>query len=117
VKKGEYVRLQKLGALVNGLPACPLPLYEPGAYEGLLSLPVTYWMEGYLQKDLQKLDRIYLDRRVRFGVVAEGEFVSSPITVIHGDLVSTFNSLWQVRRVPPLEPMEAQVMPTPVEDL
>jgi hypothetical protein len=106
MKAGDYVRIQKLGATLYGLPPCPLPYYSPGAYKGYLSLPVSYWMDGFLLRPIQIRDQICLDRRVRMGIVTRGEFFSSRIVRIRGDLVITRNSVWQVRRVPELRSME-----------
>ena len=48
------------------------PLYFPGAWAGHLSLPVHYWLEGYLLRDVAPGDVIDLDRRVRQGVHIRG---------------------------------------------
>lgn len=108
MKAGDYVRIQKLGATLHGLPPCPLPYYFPGAYKGFLSLPVSYWMEGWLKTDLQVRGRIHLDRRVRQGIICQGEFSSSHIVALKGDLIITHNSVWQLRRVPALQTIEKE---------
>jgi hypothetical protein len=100
MKKGDYVRITKIASVLGGIPACPMPLYSPGAWHGILSLPQDYWMEGVLAADVAKGDRIRLDRVVRLGVVARGFFTSSPICTIRGNEVGTYNSVWQVNRVP-----------------
>ena len=108
MKRGTYVRIEKLGATLYGAPACPMPLYTPGApnYEPFLSMPNGWWMEGYLLNDLRKGRRIRMDRRVRQGVVARGTFESSRIVGVLENRVVTINSVWVVRRVPVLQPME-----------
>ncbi len=108
MKRGVYVRLEKLGATLYGAPPCPMPLYSPGQtnFEPLLSMPTGWWMEGYLLNDLRKGWRIRLDRRVRQGVVARGAFQSSRIIGVVGDRIVTLNSVWVVRRVPELRSME-----------
>lgn len=102
MKRGDYVRICKIGSAPGGIPACPMPLYSPGAWAGVLSLPYHYYMDGYLAADIVKADRIRLDRYVRHGVVARGFFTSSPICVIRGNEVQTYNSTWLVSRVPAL---------------
>jgi hypothetical protein len=81
-----------------------MPLYSPGAWDGILSLPRDYWMDGYLAADIAKGARIRLDRHVRLGVVARGFFTSSPVCTIKGNEVATYNSVWQVNRVPAWRP-------------
>jgi hypothetical protein len=103
VKRGDYVRIEKIGSTPGGIPACPLPLYSPGAWEGHLSLPRSYWMEGYLVETPRRGFAIRLRRYVRHGVVKTGYFQSSTIEAIRGDLITTYNSVWQVRRVPPID--------------
>jgi hypothetical protein len=110
MKKGDYVRICKLGAVVGGIPACPMPLYSPDTDWGL-SLPRDYWMDGLLAADIAKGDRIRLDRHVRMGVVARGFFTSSPICAIQGNKVATYNSVWQVSRVPAFQAPTTQEQP------
>lgn len=114
--KGDYIRIEKVGSTPNGLPACPLPLYSPASpetFQAILSLPISYWMDGYLEEKPEVGGRILLRRFVRCGVVVRGSFVSSPICRIEGDLITTYNSYWRVRRVPPLDPtkFEEQTQP------
>lgn len=106
MRQGSYVRIQKVGTIPGGVPACPIPYYFPGAYRGYLSLPRDYWMDGYLVCDIRVRGQIRLQRKVRHGVVADGEFRSSPIIGVKNDLVATYNSVWRVQRVPPLALIE-----------
>jgi hypothetical protein len=110
MKKGDYVRITKIASVVGGIPACPMPLYSPDMDWGL-SLPRDYWMDGYLAVDIAKGDRIRLDRHVRLGVVARGFFTSSPICAVRGNQVATYNSIWQVSRVPALQAMDTEEQP------
>jgi hypothetical protein len=103
MREGDYVRLEKVGCTPGGIPACPMPLYSPGAWDGVLSLPRSYWMDGYFVETPMRGHPIRLRRYVRLGVVADGYFQSSRIQTIKGDLIVTYNSVWQVRRVPPIE--------------
>jgi hypothetical protein len=104
LKKGAYIRITKLRASPGGAPACPRPIYSPGAWSNILSLPVAYWMEGYLLADVVKRDCIRLDRRVRDGVVVRGVFTSTKICAVNEDEVTTYNSVYRVELVTPSIP-------------
>jgi hypothetical protein len=104
LKKGSYVRITKLRAYPGGAPACPRPIYSPGAWSNILSLPVAYWMEGYLLVDVVERDFIRLDRRVRDGVVVRGIFTSTKICAIDDDEVATYNSVYRLELVTPFIP-------------
>jgi hypothetical protein len=80
-----------------------MPLYAPGLWDDVLSLPKSYWMDGYLVETPRRGRSIQLRRYVRLGVIAEGYFESSRIEAIRGDLIVTYNSVGQVRRVPPID--------------
>jgi hypothetical protein len=108
MKEGDYVRLEKIGSTPNGLPACPMSWYSPGAFTGFLSLPERYWIEGVLEENPRIGGRILLSRYVRFGVASRGCFRSSLICSIQGDRITTFNSVWRVLRVPPLDPNQVE---------
>lgn len=96
MKKGAPVRITKLRATPGGVPACPWPLYPGLGRDGILSLPVAYWMEGFLLADIVTRGFILLDRRRRNHVVARGIFTSSRIWRIAGDEVTTNNSVYRV---------------------
>jgi hypothetical protein len=102
MKKGSYVRLIKLRSTPSGIVACPMPLYAPGAWDEVMSLPIHYWMEGYLLGDLVKRNQILVNRYVRNGVIARGFFTSSRICSVKADEVETYNSIYRVMKVPPL---------------
>jgi len=111
MKKGDYVRIVKIASTPWGIPACPMPLYSPGAWDGIFSLPREYWMDGYLAATPAVAHRILLCRDVRCGVVARGFFKSSLISRIRGNLITTHNSIWQVSRVPALRLPAADEQP------
>jgi hypothetical protein len=60
-------------------------------------------MDGYLVETPMPGHSIRLRRYVRLGVIKRGYFRSSRIEAIKGDLIVTYNSVWQVRRVPPID--------------
>jgi hypothetical protein len=104
LRKGAYIRLTKMRACPGGAPACPRPIYSPGAWTNILSLPVAYWMEGFLLADVVNRDCIRLDRRVRDGVVVRGVFTSTKICAVHEDEVTTYNSVYRLELVTPFIP-------------
>ncbi len=101
MRKGTYVRIVKLRTAPGGIPACPLPHYAPGVWGGLLTLPISYTMEGYLLQDLRKGGVIHLDRHVRQGVRARGCFISTRICSISADVVTSLNSVYRVTAFEP----------------
>jgi hypothetical protein len=103
LRKNTYVRVTKLHATVDGIPACPKQIYEPGLWPGL-SLPINYWMEGILLADVLKNGHIRLDRRVRDSLPADGVFVSTRVCSVLNDKVRTFNSIYLIEAVEPFIP-------------
>jgi hypothetical protein len=104
LKNGTYVRVTKIHATVGGFPPCPKPIYAPGLWTGILSLPVDYWMEGFLMADVVKNGLIRLERRVRDGTIADGFFTSTRIYSVKDDKVRTFNSIYRIETVEPFIP-------------
>ena len=104
LKKDAYIRLTKMRASPGGASACPRPIYSPGAWSNILSLPVAYRMEGFLLVDVVKRDCIRLDRRVRDGVVVRGVFTSTKICSVIEDEVTTYNSVYRLELVTPFIP-------------
>ncbi len=105
IQKGTYVRISKIGVNPHGLPACPAPFHTPnssGMWDGILSIPVDYWMEGRLLQDIKVSGHIRLHRTVRNGVIARGLFHSSIVCKIEGYRITTCNSVYTIIRVPPL---------------
>ena len=101
LKKGCYVRINKLRAAPGGAPACPWPIYAPSLWDDVLSLPIGYEMEGFLLDDLVQRGYIQLDRRIRNQVVRRGIFTSTRIIQIAGGEVTTYNSVYEVTAVEP----------------
>ena len=81
------------------MPACPRPIYSPGLWKDILSLPTGYWMEGVLIADVIERGAIQLDRRVRDGVMVRGIFRSTRICSIDGSEVTTYNSVYLIEEV------------------
>lgn len=101
---GSFVKITKLSA-------CPNPVSETSEWddyvigeENVRSLPVQYFMRGFLTDIVRVGGFIQLDRTERNGVIAEGEFTSTLIMKINGALalVETFNSIYRIERsLPP----------------
>jgi hypothetical protein len=104
LKKGAYVRVTKLRAAEGGMPACPRPIYSPGLWKDILSLPTGYWMEGVLLADVVKHGAILLRRQVRDGVKAMGVFRSTRVCSIEESEVTTYNSVYLIEEVTPFIP-------------
>ena len=104
LKKGAYIRITKMRANPGGAPACPRPIYSPGLWSNILSLPLAYWMEGFLLANVVKRDFIRLDRRVRDGVAVRGIFTSTRICSVNDDEVATYNSVYRIELVTPFIP-------------
>ncbi len=77
----------------------PLPCYAPGVWGGLLALPIGYWMEGYLLRDIIKGGTIRLDRRKRHGVPCRDLFGSTRIWRVSAPIITTLNSVYRVTEI------------------
>ncbi len=111
MKKGDFVRLSKIGRAPGGAEPCPIQYYSSGIFADIMSLPLNHTMDGYLLDSLRPKGVILLLRYVRNGVVRRGIFRSSTIRQITYDVIVTQNSLWKVQRVPPLKLIEAEDLP------
>jgi hypothetical protein len=111
MKRGDFVRLSKIGRAPGGAEPCPIQYYSSGIFAGIMSMPINYVMDGYLMESPQTKGVIRLRRYVRNGVVRRGMFRSSTIRSINSDLIETQNSVWRVQKVPPLMPLEGEERP------
>ena len=111
MKKGDFVRLSKIGRAPGGAEPCPIQYYSSGIFAGIMSLPIDYVMDGYLLEVPRLNGVILLQRHVRNGVVRRGMFRSSTIRRIDYDVIVTQNSIWRVQRVPPLKLIKAEDLP------
>ena len=111
MKKGDFVRLSKIGRAPGGAEPCPIQYYSSGIFAGIMSLPLNHTMDGYLLESPRPKGVILLLRFVRNGVVRRGLYRSSTIRSINSDLIETQNSIWRVQRVPPLIPIEGEDLP------
>ena len=111
MKRGDFVRLSKIGRAPGGAEPCPIQYYSSGIFADIMSLPLNHTMDGYLLESPRPKGVILLLRYVRNGVVRRGMFRSSTIRSINSDLIETQNSVWRVQKVPPLKPIEGEQRP------
>lgn len=98
----QYIRIQKVATapMPDKPPGDPC-IYAMGQLNPGISLPIDYWMEGWLQIPITLGGRVLLHRRVRNGVEQTGIFISSPIIAIHNEReFSTANSKYHWHPVP-----------------
>ncbi len=92
----RWVRLTKIAQSVDPIvAACPPDAFLPGE-ENLLSLPVDYWIEGFLLAPPQIGKRLAVERHVRNGVEALGLLQTTPLVRIESDRLETWNSVYQI---------------------
>jgi hypothetical protein len=108
MKRGDYIRLSKVGRAPGGTEPCPIQYFSSGIFDGIMSWPIGFMVEGYLIEIPRPKGVIQLRGRVRNGVVRRGLFRSSTIQQINGDLIETRNSIWRAVKVPPLRPIEGE---------
>ena len=98
--KRKYVRISKLAAVAD--PEYPTPSlenYEAGKDNGNVSIPVDYWLEGYLISGPEVGKPVVVDREVRCGVKMAGIFTSSIVTEIIDTGFKTLNSVYNLEHI------------------
>lgn len=89
-----YVRVVKINRTENPVQeTANKETYIHGAFNKE-SPYIGYWLEGYLLKPVAVGSSIWVDRRVRNGEPIAGEFKSSRIQKIEGDMIYTHNSIY-----------------------
>lgn len=92
-----YIKLTKIKASDN--PEYPTPhwnAYKHGGVNKGTSIPVDYWVEGYLIKPIEVGQSVAIDRTVRNGEKISGIMVTSKIIEINGDILQTLNSIYKI---------------------
>jgi hypothetical protein len=97
MKVRPYVKISKISASDD--PKYPTPSCED--YEGLkevasLSLPVAYWVEGYLSQGPEIGKSVVVEREVRNGIKAMGTFLTSPVVKVTPEGFETLNSVYKL---------------------
>lgn len=96
----KYIRLTKLQPVAD--PEVPTPTfeeYEVGQINDNVSIPVDYWIEGWLITEPVLGGYLLVDRKIRNGVVIGGIFQTSMITQITEDGFKTLNSIYKLEYV------------------
>ena len=96
-KKVKISKLIHLDDAVHDAPS--MNEYVVGRSNGNVSLPVDYWIEGYLT-DLPTVGRsVLVNRTNRNGVEVSGIFKTSTVTEITDDGFKTLNSVYKLEYV------------------
>src|SRR5258708_5825140 len=98
----KYVRIRKTGVVTNAQfnPGHP-ESYPFGLADETHSLPLDYWLEGWLVRPLAVGKQVLVLRYIRDRIICPGRFVSTPVVAIHNDHeFSTLNSVYQWKEIP-----------------
>ena len=93
----KHIRLTKIKASEN--PEYPTPhwnAYKCGIVNEFTSIPIDYWVEGYLINPLKVGEPAMIQRTVRNGVEVSGFMTTSEIIEINGDIFETLNSIYKI---------------------
>lgn len=97
MKARSYVKISKISASKDPEYLSPtLDVYEAGKDNGDVSLPVEYWLEGYLMEEPTVGKSVVVQREIRCGIKAGGIFRSSPVVQITEDGFETLNSIYKL---------------------
>lgn len=93
----QRVKIKKIGVATEALSPTPkLENYQPGKDNGAVSLPVEYYVEGYLIKKITFGESVVVDRYARNGIPATGTFISSPVVDFDSTTFTTYNSIYSI---------------------
>lgn len=93
----QYVRLTKIKASENPEYATPhWNAYKHGVLNKNTSIPVDYWVEGYLVRPIEVGGYAAIDRRIRNGEEVSGFMTTSQILEVNGDIFETLNSIYKI---------------------
>lgn len=94
------VKISKMTHLEDALcDAPPIHDYLMGENNGNVSLPIDYWLEGYLTEDLSVGKSVVVSRTNRNGVEIGGLFTTSTVTEITNDGFKTLNSVYKLEYI------------------
>ena len=97
MKRRSYVKISKISSSED--PKYPTPSnedYEALKDDALLSLPVDYWIEGYLFQEIEVGKSVVVEREIRNGIKISGTFITSPVVKITEDGFETANSIYKM---------------------
>jgi hypothetical protein len=93
MKKRKYVRISKLSASEDPEVQTPsLEDYETLKGHAAISLPVDYWLEGYLFEDIEVGKSVLVQREIRNGLKVSGMFKTSEVVKISENTFETLFS-------------------------
>ena len=70
--------------------------YKYGTYNNNVSIPIDYWVVGYLFDEIKVGKPVRLFRKIRNGEKVEGIFTTSKIQTWDGNIFTTMNSKYKV---------------------
>jgi hypothetical protein len=90
MKKGAYIRISKLAHLEDAeTKVGSWDKFKPGE-DNPTGLPVEYWAEGIVHRDVKATESLIMIRSIRNGVSAGGVFNTSPIRTIDQETETKF---------------------------
>jgi len=96
----KKVKISKISHLKSALYDAPsLKEYEAGKDNGNVSLPVEYWLEGYLREEPTVGKSLVVDRTSRNGIEVGGIFKTSTVTEVTEDGFETLNSVYKLEYI------------------
>ena len=93
----KLVKITKIKAAENAEYATPdWKDYAIGKLNGNMSIPVDYYLEGYLLRDVQVGEHVLVERISRNGEKIGGFFSTSQVTEIYDGGFVTLNSVYKM---------------------
>jgi hypothetical protein len=94
------VRITKIAKADNALyDAPPIHDYVMGEDNGAVSLPIEYWLEGFINEKPTVGEGLVVSRTSRNGVEVSGIFTTSEITEITDKGFKTLNSVYKLEYI------------------
>lgn len=92
-----FVKLTKIKASENAEYRTPdWNDYKQGMLNEATSIPIDYWVMGYLIKPIKVGESILLERTIRNGEKISGFMSTSKVIEINGDIFETLNSIYKI---------------------
>jgi hypothetical protein len=93
-----WVRLTKIAQTSDPLvPPASWDKFHLGQSDnGIVSLPIDYWLEGFLVAEPELKKTLKVARYIRNDVVIPGMFTSTVVVKIEEDLLYTLNSIYRI---------------------
>ena len=100
MKRRSYVKITKLSASED--PVCQTPSeheYQTLKDQAIISLPVDYWVEGYLLQEPEVDKPVVVEREIRNGIKVSGLFTTSLVVEVLEDGFKTLNSVYKLKYI------------------